>query len=54
MSKKPKPPNEDQEQSKRFQEAVRSIEADGSLSPTAAEDFERVFRKVAPEKKPKR
>ena len=32
-----KPPHEDQEQSRRFIEAAREIEADGGLSPTEAD-----------------
>jgi hypothetical protein len=46
MSRKPKPPIDDPEQSKRFIDMVREVEAE-KPSP----DFERVFRKVA--KQPK-
>jgi hypothetical protein len=42
MPRKPKPPPDDPEQSKRFIEAAREIGTDES-----PEAFERVFRKVA-------
>lgn len=52
--KKPTNKSEDPEQSRRFLDTARELEADGELSPTAGEDFERVFRRVVPEKKPRR
>lgn len=43
MPKMTKPPMTQAEQSRRFEEAARAIEADGGLSPTeAAEAMERV------------
>lgn len=52
MSKKPKP--EDPEQSKRFLEAARELEAAGELNPTEGDEaFERAMEKVAPERRPK-
>ncbi len=40
MPKKTDPPESQEAQSKRFEEAARAIEADGGLSPTeAAERF---------------
>lgn len=48
--KKPKP--ETEPQSERFRRAVREIEADGELSPTADDDFGRVMGKIKPERKP--
>ncbi len=49
MAKKPrKPPNEDAEQSRRFLETARELEAGGDLSPTAGDDFERLARKALP------
>src|SRR5438067_3811454 len=47
MPRKPKPPRDDPEQSKRFIEIAREVEADGTK-----EEFERAFRKVVV--KPKR
>jgi hypothetical protein len=43
MPRKPNPPPDDPEQSKRFMEIAREIGADG----TTREEFDRVFRKVA-------
>ena len=50
MPRKPNPPRDDPEQSKRFIEIAREVEADGTK-----EEFERAFKKVASEKsrKPK-
>jgi len=46
MPKKTDPPLSQAEQSRRFEEAARAIEADGGLSPTeAAEALERLVRK---------
>jgi hypothetical protein len=41
MPRKPKPPPDDPEQSRRFIEAAREVETDES-----PEEFERVFRKI--------
>lgn len=41
--KKPKP--ETEPQIERFRKAVRELEADGELSPTADEDFEQALRR---------
>jgi hypothetical protein len=51
MPRKPNPPPDDPEQSKRFMEIAREIGADG----TTREEFDRVFRKVAsrPPQRPK-
>jgi hypothetical protein len=38
MPKKTEPPMSQAEQSRRFEEAARAIEADGGLSPTEAAD----------------
>ena len=46
MPRKPKPPPDDSEQSKRFIEAAREIGTDES-----PEAFERVFRKIVRPKK---
>lgn len=55
MVKPKKPPLEDEDQSRRFLEAAREIEADGGLSPTDAEGaFERLLGKAAPAKLPAR
>lgn len=43
MPRKPKPQSDDPEQSKRFIETAREIEADESK-----EAFERAFQKIAP------
>jgi hypothetical protein len=44
MPKKTDPPMSQAEQSRRFEEAARAIEADGGLSPTEAEAlFERAI-----------
>lgn len=52
MGKKPKP-IEDPEQSRRFIESVRELEAAGELSPTEGDEaFERAMRKVLPERAP--
>jgi hypothetical protein len=42
MPRKPNPPPDDPEQSKRFIEIAREVEADGSK-----EGFDRAFKKVA-------
>jgi hypothetical protein len=42
MPRKPKPPPDDPEQSKRFIDLAREVEAEGSK-----EEFERAFKKVA-------
>ena len=42
MPRKPNPPRDDPEQSKRFIEIAREVEADGTK-----EEFERAFKKVA-------
>jgi hypothetical protein len=47
MPRKPKPPSDDPEQSKRFIKAAREIGADES-----PEAFERVFRKIVRSKPP--
>jgi hypothetical protein len=41
MSRKPNPPRDDPEQSKRFIEIAREVQADGTK-----EDFDRAFKKV--------
>jgi hypothetical protein len=47
MPKKTEPPMSQAEQSRRFEEAARAIEADGGLSPTeAAEAMERLTTKA--------
>ncbi len=44
MPKKTDPPMTQAEQSRRFEEAARAIEADGGLSPTeAAEAMEKIL-----------
>jgi len=48
MPRKPKPPPDDPEQSKRFIEIAREAEADSSK-----EEFDRAFKKVAKRKKDK-
>jgi len=49
MPRKPKPPPDDPEQSKRFIEIAREVDADSSK-----EEFDRAFKKVArPPKKDK-
>jgi len=51
---KPKVKPDDPEQAKRFAQAVRDLEADGGLSPIEADEaFERLAKKVLPEKRPK-
>lgn len=45
MPRKPTPPQDDPEQSKRFIDMAREVEAEGSK-----EDFDRVFKKIAKEK----
>ena len=45
MPRKPVPPQDDPEQSKRFIDMAREVEAEGSK-----EDFEKAFKKVAKEK----
>lgn len=47
MPKKTEPPMNQAEQSRRFEEAARAIEADGELNPTAAADFEKLLRQAA-------
>jgi hypothetical protein len=46
MTRKPTPPPDDPEQSKRFKEMAREVEAE-----TANPDFDRIFRKVAEQSK---
>lgn len=48
MSRKPNPPRDDPEQSKRFIELAREVEAEGTK-----EEFERAFKKVAKVRKDK-
>jgi hypothetical protein len=48
MSRKPNPPRDDPQQSKRFIKIAREVEADSSK-----EEFERAFKKVAKPRKPK-
>jgi hypothetical protein len=48
MPRKPNPPPDDPEQSKRFIEIAREVEADGSK-----EEFDRAFKKVAKPRKVK-
>ena len=48
MPRKPNPPRDDPEQSKRFIKIAREAEADSSK-----EEFDRAFRKVAKPKKDK-
>ena len=50
MPRKPKPPPDDPEQSKRFIELAREVQAEGT-----EEDFIKAFRKVAsrPPQRPK-
>ncbi len=49
MAKKPKPKNEDEEQSRRFLETAKGLEAAGELSPTDdGSALERLMAKVAP------
>lgn len=52
MARKPEK-LEDPEQSKRFLEAAREVEAAGGLGPTeAAESFDRAMKAAAPERQP--
>ena len=52
MTKKPSSPEEDEEQSKRFLETARELEAAGELDPTEAETaFERLLQRAAPPKR---
>jgi hypothetical protein len=47
MPKKTDPPLSQKDQSRRFEEAARAIEADGGLSPTDADDvFERLVKRA--------
>jgi len=48
MPRKPNPPRDDPEQSKRFIELAREVEADGTK-----EEFDRAFKKVAKHPKDK-
>jgi hypothetical protein len=48
MPRKPNPPRDDPEQSKRFIEIAREVEADGTK-----EEFDRAFKKVANPRKVK-
>lgn len=48
MPKKKPPPPGTEPQSERFRKAVRELEADGELSPTADADFERGIEKIVP------
>jgi hypothetical protein len=43
MARRPNPPPDDPEQSKRFIDMAREVEADGTK-----EEFARAFKKVAP------
>ena len=53
MPKKTDPPMTQAEQSRRFEEAARAIEADGGLNPTeAAEAMERLVVGLESPKKP--
>jgi hypothetical protein len=53
MPKKTEPPMSQAEQSRRFEEAARAIEADGGLSPTeAAEALNKLFSKQLSSRKP--
>jgi hypothetical protein len=45
MPRKPAPPQDDPEQSKRFIDMAREVEAEGSK-----EDFDRAFKKIAKKK----
>jgi len=47
VTEKPKPPPDDPEQSKRFEQAAIDIEADAK-----GEAFKRAFETVVPERKP--
>jgi hypothetical protein len=49
MPRKPNPPRDDPEQSKRFIEIAREVEADGTK-----EEFDRAVKKVAKPRKIKR
>lgn len=52
-TKKPPPQDEDPEQSKRFLDLARELEAAGELDPTeAGETFDRAFRTIAKPAKP--
>lgn len=52
MAKKPLP-MEDEEQSRRFLQTARELEAAGKLTPTEGDEaFERAMRKVLPERAP--
>jgi len=52
MPKKTDPPMTQAEQSRRFVEAAKAVEADGGLSPTeAAEAMERLLDRTKPPKK---
>ena len=54
MPKKTDPPMGQAEQSRRFEEAARAIEADGGLSPTeAAEAFDRLVESTQMAGKPR-
>ena len=49
MAKRKTPTDEDEEQSKRFLETARELEAAGELNLTDNEQvFERAFRKIVP------
>ena len=49
MPRKPKPPPDDPEQSKRFIEIAREVGADST-----PEEFDRAFKKVAKPRKPQK
>jgi hypothetical protein len=48
MPRKPKPPPDDPEQSKRFAEIAREIGADAT-----PDEFERAFKRIVPAKRPR-
>lgn len=52
MAKKPKPRTEDEEQSRRFIETAKGLEAAGELSPTEdGSALEKLMGKVVPPKR---
>lgn len=52
MAKAKKPPNEDEEQSRRFLETAKELEAAGILNPTEGDAaFDRLLHKAAPPKR---
>lgn len=49
MTKKPSSPEEDEEQSKRFLQTAKELEAAGELDPTEGDvAFERALKRAAP------